>query len=164
MKNIERKLLFELAKDSRRSDRELGKIIGVSQPTVSRLLKKMQKDYGLSFSVIPDLGKAGFEILAVTFNKREINPAEIIKAHALVEKFSNSIIYASTGIGSNLDANRMIISVHRNYADYMRFVEYLRKEFRGLATVGTYSFIVSLKSDKAMKYVSVQDLFGEAEK
>ncbi|HML03525.1 MAG TPA: hypothetical protein VK487_09160, partial [Candidatus Bathyarchaeia archaeon] len=95
---------------------------------------------------------------------REINPAEIIKAHALVEKFSNSIIYASTGIGSNLDANRMIISVHRNYADYMRFVEYLRKEFRGLATVGMYSFIVSLKSDKAMKYVSVQDLFGEAEK
>jgi len=160
LKDIEQKLLYELAEDSRRSDRELAKILGVSQPTVSRVLKKMREKYGLSFTAIAQLDKVGFEILAVTFNKREVNPAEIIKAQALVEKFRNSIIYASTGTGSNLDANRMIISVHRNYADYTRFVEYMRKEFRELATIGTYTFIVSLKSDKTIKYLSTQDLFA----
>ena len=79
---------------------------------------------------------------------REINPAETIKIQALVEKFRDSIIFASTGSGSNLDANRMIISVHRNYADYTRFVEYMRKEFGELAVISNSSFLVSLKRCK----------------
>lgn len=38
MKDVELSLVAELLKDSRRSDRELAKAIGVSQPTVSRLM------------------------------------------------------------------------------------------------------------------------------
>jgi hypothetical protein len=124
----------------------------------------MRKDYGVSFTATADLEKAGFEILAVTFNKREINPAEIIKIQELVGKFRNSIIFASMGTGSNLDANRMIISAHRNYSDYTQFVEYLRKEFRELAAIGNSSFLVSLKSDKIIKYLSNRDLFANTEK
>jgi len=44
MKGIELKLVSELLKNSRRSDRDLAKTIEVSQPTVSRLLKKLKKD------------------------------------------------------------------------------------------------------------------------
>ena len=36
LKDVELKLFSELMKNSRRSDRELAKVIGVSQPTVTR--------------------------------------------------------------------------------------------------------------------------------
>jgi hypothetical protein len=49
MKNIELKLISELMKNSRRSDRELAKAIGVSQPTVSRLIKKLENQVSDSY-------------------------------------------------------------------------------------------------------------------
>jgi DNA-binding Lrp family transcriptional regulator len=36
MKDIERRLISELMKNSRRSDRELAKALGTSQPTITR--------------------------------------------------------------------------------------------------------------------------------
>ncbi len=36
LKPIDYKILFELMKDSHRSDRQLAKALGVSQPTVTR--------------------------------------------------------------------------------------------------------------------------------
>ena len=68
MKDAELKLISELIKNSRRSDRELAKAIGVSQPTVSRLIKKLEKQGVICmYSMIPDLSKLNFEILALTF-------------------------------------------------------------------------------------------------
>ena len=43
LKDVELRLVSELMKNSRRSDRELGKAIHVSQPTVSRTIKKLEK-------------------------------------------------------------------------------------------------------------------------
>ena len=40
VKDAELKLISELMKNSRRSDRELAKAIGVSQPTIGRMIKK----------------------------------------------------------------------------------------------------------------------------
>ena len=54
MKDVELKLISELMKNSRRSDRELAKTIGVSQPTVSRLIRKLEKNG--KFSMIGWLG------------------------------------------------------------------------------------------------------------
>jgi len=58
MKNVEWKLISELMKDSRRSDRELAQAIGVSQPTVSRTIKKLEKEgYIKEYTIIPDFHK-----------------------------------------------------------------------------------------------------------
>jgi DNA-binding Lrp family transcriptional regulator len=43
LKDVELKLLSELLKDSRRSDRELAKVVGVSQLTVTRVRSKLEK-------------------------------------------------------------------------------------------------------------------------
>ena len=43
MKEIEWKLLSELMKDSRRSDRQLARALGVSQPTITRTRTKLEK-------------------------------------------------------------------------------------------------------------------------
>jgi DNA-binding Lrp family transcriptional regulator len=66
MKHIELKLVSELMKNSRRSDRELAKAIGVSQPTVSRTIAKLEKDGVLKeWTVIPDFNKLGYQICAL---------------------------------------------------------------------------------------------------
>jgi DNA-binding Lrp family transcriptional regulator len=44
MKEVVLKLLAELLNDSRKSDRELAKAIGVSQPTVTRTRLKLEKE------------------------------------------------------------------------------------------------------------------------
>ncbi len=68
MKNVGRKLISELMKNSRRSDRELAQAIGVSQPTVSRTIKKLEKEgYIREYTMIPDFHKLGYEIAVLTF-------------------------------------------------------------------------------------------------
>jgi len=44
LKDVELKSISELMKSSRRSDRELAKAIGVSQPTISRTIKRLEKE------------------------------------------------------------------------------------------------------------------------
>ena len=43
VKDVELKLVSELMKNSRRSDRELARVLGLSQPTVGRMIKKLEK-------------------------------------------------------------------------------------------------------------------------
>lgn len=158
MKEVDRKLLCELVKNSRRSDRELSKSVGVSQPTISRKLKALQKNFGVTFTASPDLAKVGFEILAVTFGRKQEKPLETVKIQEWLAEFRDAIIFASSGTSSGVNADRMVISVHKNYSEYTRFLDYLRTEWKGLVLVGE-SFIISLKTDKVIKPLSIQDLF-----
>jgi DNA-binding Lrp family transcriptional regulator len=44
VKDVELKLVSELMKNSRRSDREMARVLGLSQPTVGRMIKKLEKE------------------------------------------------------------------------------------------------------------------------
>lgn len=44
MKKVELKLLSELMKNARRSDRDLAKVSGTSQPIVTRARNRLEKD------------------------------------------------------------------------------------------------------------------------
>ena len=61
LKELERKLLSELIKNSHRSDRELAKAIGSSQPTTTRLRNKLEKEgYIREYTIIPkNAGEGG---------------------------------------------------------------------------------------------------------
>jgi DNA-binding Lrp family transcriptional regulator len=161
LKELEMKLLYELMKNSRRSDRELAKAVGVSQPTVSRYLERMQKDFGITFTATADLGKAGFEIIALTFGRKETERIEPKKVQELLEEHRNSIIFATTGESSGKVAERMMISVHKSYSDYVRFRRYLQQEWQGLVLISG-SFLISLKSDKTIRPLSTHYLFEKA--
>lgn len=71
MKNFELRLISELIKNSRRSDRELAKALGISQPTVSRIRVRLEKQGLIDYSAIPDLASLGFEIISVSLGKRD---------------------------------------------------------------------------------------------
>src|SRR3972149_9608154 len=103
-------------KNSRRSDRELAKAIGISQPTVSRVRVRLEKQGLVDYCAVPNLAKLGFEIIAVVLGKRnyqkhpEINTQ---KARDFAERHSN-IIFGASGIGLGYD--RISVSIHRNYS------------------------------------------------
>jgi len=67
VKDVELKLVSELIKNSRRSDRELARVLGLSQPTVGRMIKKLEKEGVIQeYTMIPDMTKLGIEIVAIT--------------------------------------------------------------------------------------------------
>lgn len=80
--NIGYKILFELIKDSKISDRKLAKKIGLSQPTVTRRRARLDKEGLIDYTGIPNLVKLGFEIVAFQFMRwtadgyRELNKME----------------------------------------------------------------------------------------
>ena len=121
IKKITKKLLFELLKDSKRSDRELAKILGVSQPTVTRKRNMLVKEGVIrEFTIIPNLVKLGYEIMAICCAKKKkpiTEPTE--KGIKWVEKYPN-IIFAANAEG--MGKNAVFISLHKNYTDYSHFI------------------------------------------
>ena len=121
MKKKMRNLIFELLKDSKRSDRELAKVLGVSQPTITRMRRRLVKEGVIrEFTIIPDLVKMGYEIMAILCAKKKkaiTEPTE--KAIKLMKKYPN-IIFASRAEG--MGKNAVMISLHKNYTDFSNFV------------------------------------------
>ena len=64
-----------MIKNSRVSDRELARLLQVSQPTVTRMRGRLEKEgYIKTYTVIPDFTKMGYQILAFTFSKLRSYP------------------------------------------------------------------------------------------
>lgn len=120
------KLLYELIKNSRRSDRDLAKVLGFSQPTVTRTRRKLEDDkYVLQYTTIPDFTKIGFEIMAFTFAQRPQKEAEKDQFYEQLDKNSRVIFVADgNGLGGK---DVVIITMHKNYSDYSNFIADLRK-------------------------------------
>ena len=124
-KETELKLIAELMKNSRRSDREIAKTLGVSQPTVTRLINKLEKEgYIKEYTAIPDFCKLGFRILALIFVKlkKTLSPAEADEARRIVSeelgKSGFGIVMLERGIGLGFDG--VIMAYYPDYANYVR--------------------------------------------
>lgn len=113
------KLLFELMKDSSRSDRKLAKVLGVSQSTVTRMRNKLVKDGMIrQFTIIPDFERMGYEILAITCFKGKAKKEFIERAKKWAIAKPN-IIFA--GRTEGMGKNGVMISIHRNFARFSEF-------------------------------------------
>jgi len=78
------RLVSEMLKNSKKSDRELAGILGISQPTVSRTRARIEKEYIKTYTIIPDFEKLGYQIMAFIFSKMKAFPgtdvaSEIVK-------------------------------------------------------------------------------------
>jgi len=145
-------LLHELIKNSKRSDRDLAKIPGLSQPTVTRMRRKLEKRrYILEYTVIPDLTKLGYEIMAFTFMnviRYDAETGEPFRDLAeRVHKWAVEnprIILGAAGDGMD-GKNCMMISLHRDFTDYYRFISEFRDKWSSHMR-DIESFLVSLKA------------------
>jgi DNA-binding Lrp family transcriptional regulator len=159
LKDTELRLISELMKNCRRSDRELSKAVGISQPTVSRMLKRLEKEGIIQeYTAIPNVAKLGMEIIAIILYKvKNQSPTDpnmrMKKAKEFTEKHSN-LIFASSGIGSRSD--RVGISVHKNYSDYAKFSQNV-KEYLGPYEI-VEAFLISTKGEKIPRSLSFKTL------
>ena len=143
-KDLPQKLTLELLKNSKRSDRELAKILKVSQPTISRTRHKLEKSGVIQeYTIIPDFRKLGFEIMALTFFKMSpefYSPEFLEKARKGAEKVPDAILI-STGEGMRMTG--VIISFHMNTTDYHRHLNMLRLDYKEVLE-GVQSFVMPI--------------------
>ena len=141
------KLLYEMMKNSKRSDREIAKIIGVSQPTITRMRQRLEKTgYIRDYTVIPDLEKLGFEIAAFTFiNENELGE----NADKWIES-NPKIVFAATGDGLN-GKNSVMVSLHKDFTDYSKFISDFRSKW-GANIRDIDSFLVPLRGGPSKRF------------
>ena len=130
MKKTMKTILCELLRDSSKSDRELAKHLGVSQPTVSRLRNRLM-DEGLirHFSVTPDLNALGFEIIAITSFTSDHSDAIAEKARKWTMSRPN-VLFAARAEGKG--RNAVMVSLHTNYTDYHNFISEIKNDGRDI--------------------------------
>jgi DNA-binding Lrp family transcriptional regulator len=157
MKDVELRVTCELIRNSRESDRALARTIGVSQPTVSRIRTRLEKEGVIEYGGVPNLGKLGFEIIAVTFAnwKHGQNPDEEEQKNRDYLKGHPNVIFVSTGRG--MDSDRITVSVHKNYSDYTKYMQELNKDWAEFITV-TGTFLISVYSDNMVRPITFKYL------
>ena len=154
MKKRMLKLLFELMKNAKRSDREIAKIIGVSQPTITRMRQRLEKTAIVDYTVIPDWTELGFEIMAITLVKVKGLP-EITEKSRKWAMNNPNVVFAAGGEGMGMDYS--LLSFHKNYSDYSRFISDLKTEWaENLRDV--QSFLMATGEGKTVKPLSLKYL------
>ena len=139
------KLLYEMMKNSKRSDREIAKIIGVSQPTITRMRQRLEKTgYIRDYTVIPNLEKLEYEIAAFTFitiansNVKSENMKKWIESNS-------KIVLSASGDGLN-GKNSIMVSIHKDFTDYSKFMSEFRSKWsENIRDID--GFLVPLKGD-----------------
>jgi DNA-binding Lrp family transcriptional regulator len=151
LKDVDLKLVSELLKNSRRSDRDLAKSLGVSQPTVTRVRTRLEREGIIrEYTVIPDFARLGFEIASMTFARLKEPMSheateEIMKtAKEMEKKNPAATLLEMNGIGC--DAERVVIALHKNYSEYTDFLRFV-KQYPWVKVDEIKSFIIDL-SDK----------------
>lgn len=143
MKKIENKLLFELVKNSKKSDRELAKVLEVSQPTVTRARRRLEKESKIrEYTAIPDWAKMGYEVAAFTFVSIR-GDEELVKKTEDWIKNRHEIVFASGGEGMGM--NGVMVSLHKDYTSFQDYITEFRREWADILKE-TSSFVVSLKT------------------
>jgi DNA-binding Lrp family transcriptional regulator len=131
LKNVELRLISELMKNSRRSDRELAKVLGISQPTVTRIRTRLEKEgYIKEYTMIPDFRRLGYTIMGATLLglSESLSEEALKEVRKLTSKIEESNPHASllavNGLG--VGKNRLFITFYENYADYVDAVKVTR--------------------------------------
>ena len=154
MKKRMLKLLFELMKNAKRSDREIAKIIGVSQPTITRMRQRLEKTAIVDYTVIPNWTELGFEIMAMTLVKAKGLPEVTANAKKWAMNNAN-VVFAAGGEGMGMDFS--ILSFHKNYSSYSSFIDNLKTQLAdNLQDV--QSFLMATGEERTLKPLSLKYL------
>jgi DNA-binding Lrp family transcriptional regulator len=158
LKPLDYRLLYELMMNSRRSDRELARVLKISQPTVSRRRTELEKNLIDGHTAIPKWKKLGYEIFAITLFKIKAEIASEKRRNDTRERGLNwlmdqpNIIMAGGCRGSGFDS--FMISMHRSYTDYDEFMGKHRLEL-GDTMDSVQSTLVNLYGEEVLKPLSL---------
>jgi len=162
LRDVELKLIAELIKNSRRSDRQLAKQLHVSQPTVTRTRNKIEKEgFIREYTIIPDFARLGYKMASITFAKLKETPSEKTfediggQAAEMEKKNPSPTITAMRGIGCNADY--VSVAFHKTYSEYTQYMRYLR-EFPHVKVDEIKSFVINLSDEGHFRYLTFSAL------
>ena len=165
LKAIDYKILCELIKNSRRSDRELAKVLHVSQPTVTRRRALVEKELIDGYTAIPRWEKLGYELFAITFVKIRSVIASKEKYNETRKKglewMTKQPCIIMSGACRGMEVDSFMISIHKSYKDYDEFLGNHRLEL-GEFVEDVRSILVNLGGKEILKPLGFRCLF-EAE-
>lgn len=135
-------------KNSKISDRELARKLGVSQPTVTRRRAKLEKDgFIKEYTFIPEFTKLGYQIMAITLFKygkqasTQMQEGARTAAMKVVKESPAEMVMAERGMGIGFDG--ITISFHENYGSYVEYKNWVRDN-NPIKIVDIESFLVNL--------------------
>ncbi len=162
LKDTEIALVSELLKNSRRSDRELARAIGVSQPTVSRMIRKLENEGIVSeYTMIPDFRKLGYKLCAFIFFKLKAPiPSERVEwarkaARERLDKTPFVILMLERGIGLGREA--VMVSLYKDYTSYAEHRNIIR-ELPFLVPSEVDSFVIDLNDEFHYRYLTFRSV------
>ena len=161
MKDVDYYLLVEFLRNSRRSDRQMGKDLGISQPTVTRRRGILENTVIEEYTAIPKFAHIGFELAAFTLMKTNLNCRRgKEREEALWEmkdwfKDQLNVLVVAQGNGMGWDA--ICLSFHENYTDYAEFMAKHQSELSNII-VESRSFQMPLRNGAAIKSFSFKDI------
>ena len=162
LKNIEIKIIAELMKNSRRSDREIASAVGASQPTVSRTIKRLEKEGIIrEYTMIPDFRQLGYQIMALAFigkpeTQKQEESEELRKAAVELEKknpFANMMVVDGMGMGKG----RVLINLYKDYGSYTEGMETI-KSLPNVEADETDSFLIDLCNERNFRVLSMKQV------
>lgn len=159
MKDVELKLIAELSKNSRRSDRELAKQLHVSQPTVTRIRNKLEKEGIIrEYTIIPDFSRLGYQMASVTLAKMKEPPSQktiddIRRQTREIEKKNPSpTLVSMSGIGCNADY--VTVAFHKTYAEYAEYAKFIT-QLPNVKVDEIKSFVIDLLDKSHFRYLTL---------
>ncbi len=165
LRPIDYKLLYELMKGAKRSDRQLAKILGVSQPTITRKRALLEKEVIDGYTAIPKWEKLGYEIFAITLVKIKAAIASKGQYEAVrkrgMEWLMNQPNIVMAGACRGMGVDSFMMSFHMSYSDYDEFMSSYRYEL-GDFIDDVQCILVNLAGKELLKPFSLKYL-AEAE-
>lgn len=130
MKKRLQDVFVELLKNPKKSDRDIAKKLNISQPTVTRIRKTLEKKVIKTYTAIPVFPEIGIELLSFNFGKcaSPKKDAEVCLKHMV--KSNPKILFISSGEG--IGKNCLIVAIHKDYRDYVDFITSIRSQCKGI--------------------------------
>jgi DNA-binding Lrp family transcriptional regulator len=161
LKEIELRIIAELMKNSRRSDRELAKAMHTSQPTVSRTIKRLEKEGIIKeYTMIPDFAKLGYKIMGITQMKVKDESEKNMEAEfTAVKTMEKERAFANfmAVIGTDASKNRAFITFYKNYSAYSEGIR-AAKKLPFYEGEEIESFLVDLESGRHYRLISMSEI------
>ncbi len=156
------KIIAELMKNSRKSDREIARAVGISQPTVSRTIHRLEKEGIIKeYTMIPDFKQLGYQIMAFQFlgkqeTQKKEEREELRKAAKELESrtpYANMMVVDGIGIGKG----RILINLYKDYGSYTKGIETI-KSLPHVEADKIESFLVDLYDEGNFRVLSMKQL------
>ena len=151
MKKRVRDVFVEIMKNSRKSDRDIAKKLEISQPTVTRIRRKLEKDAIKDYTAIPVFPEIGIDLISFNFGRCDNPKKDVELCLKQMAKANPKTLFISAGEG--MRKNCLVVALHNDYRDYVDFITSMRLKCSGMRT-DFDSFIVPTTRDHVLNFAT----------